>query len=112
MFDLLLFFLFHFKHWLFFKESEMICIHHLNGCKSTLRHLFFKKTLRKNGSKNVAIGHKNAALERFGLRPRFLRPRYKRETIGQVGLRPHFLNRGPRPDPIAAVKTRPQTDQV
>ena len=76
MFDLLLFFLFHFKHWLFFKESEMICIHHLNGCKSTLRHLFFKKTLRKNGSKNAAIGHKNAALERFGLRPRFLRPRF------------------------------------
>ena len=35
----------------------------------------------------------------------------KRATIGPVGLRLHFLNRGPRPGPIAAVKTRPQTDQ-
>ena len=35
----------------------------------------------------------------------------KRATIGPVGLRPHFLNRGPRPGPIAAAKTRPQTDR-
>ena len=56
---------------------------------------------RKNGSKDhLALGR--AFLER-GL---------KRATIGPVGLRPHFLNRGPRPGPIAAVKTQPQTDQI
>ena len=29
-------------------------------------------TLQKNGSKNAALGHKNAALGPFGLRPRFI----------------------------------------
>ena len=51
------------------------------------------------------------ALGRVLLGPVLLRG-LKRATIGTMGLRPHFLNRGPRPGPIAAVKTRPQTDQV
>ena len=42
----------------------------------------------------------------------FLKRGLKRATIGPVGLRLHFFNRGPRPGPIAAVKMRPQTDQV
>ena len=76
-------------------------------------YIHYEKTVLRPRFENAALGHKNAALGPFGLRPRFLRKRgLKRATIGPVSLRPHFLNRGPRPGPIAAVKTRRQTDQI
>ena len=71
----------------------------------------YEKTVLRPRFQNAALGHKNAALGPFGLRPRLKRG-LKRATIGLVGLRPHFLNRGPRPSPIAAVKMQPQTDQI
>ena len=36
----------------------------------------YKKTILRPHFKNAAIGHKNAALRPFGLKPRFLRPRF------------------------------------
>ena len=36
----------------------------------------YKKTVLRPRFINAAIGHKNAALGPFGLRPRFLRPRF------------------------------------
>ena len=37
----------------------------------------YEKTVLRPRFQNAALGHKNAALGPFGLRPRFLRPRYK-----------------------------------